>query len=125
MKTLLKIDYYVQITVFFGYIIFALINSLLQSGFAQVWFKFYFVVGGFQLASYFVKIILGFWKDLFIKIYGIMILPIWLVLLLEKCYITIDALFIIPFYGLLISPVMAFFYQLYCWDKSKNPLLKL
>ncbi|WP_165592792.1 hypothetical protein [Chryseobacterium sp. JAH] len=47
MKTFLKIDYYAQITVFFGYIIFALINSLLQNGFAQVWFKFYFVVGGF------------------------------------------------------------------------------
>lgn len=125
MKTFLKIDNYVQITVFFGYIIFALINSLLHNGFAQVWFKFYFVVGGFQLASYFIKIILGFWKDLFIKIYGIMILPIWLVLLLEKCYITIDALFIIPFYGLLTSPVMAFFYLLYCRDKSKNPLLKL
>jgi hypothetical protein len=125
MKTLLKIDCYVQITVFFGYIIFALINSLLQNGFAQVWFKFYFVVGGFQLASYFVKIVLGFWKDLFIKIYGIMILPIWLVLLLEKCYITIDALFIIPFYGLLTSPVMAFFYLLHCRDKSTNPSLKL
>lgn len=125
MKTFLKIDHYVQITVFFGYIIFALINSLLHNGFDQVWFKFYFVVGGFQLASYFVKIILGFWKDLFIKIYGLMILPIWLVLLLEKCYITIDALFIIPFYGLFTSPVMAFFYLSYCRDKSKNPLLKL
>lgn len=125
MKTFLKIDYYVQITVFFGYIIFALINSLLQNGFAQVWFKFYFVVGGFQLISYLLRIIVGCWTDLFMKVYGIMILPIWLVLLLEKCYITIDALFIIPFYGLLTSPVMAFFYLLYCRDKSKNPLLKL
>ena len=125
MKTFLKIDYYAQITVFFGYIIFALINSLLQNGFAQVWFKFYFVVGGFQLISYLLRIILGCWTDLFMKVYGIMILPIWLVLLLEKCYITIDALFIILFYGLLTSPVMAFFYLLYCRDKSKNPFYKL
>lgn len=125
MKTFLKIDYYVQITVFFGYILFALINSQLQNGFAQVWFKFYYVVGGFQLISYLTRIILGFWKDLFIKIYGIMILPIWLVLLLEKCYITIDALFIIPFYGLLTSPVLAFFYLFYCRDKANNPSVQL
>jgi len=125
MKTFLKTDYYLQLTVFFGFIIFAMINSLLPNGIAQVWFKFYFVVGGFQLVSYFVKIILGFWKDLFIKIYGIMILPIWIILLLEKSHISIDALFIIPFYGLFTSPVMAFFYLFYCRDKSKNPLVNL
>jgi len=125
MKTFLKIDYYIQITVFFGYIIFALINSQLQNGFAQVWFYFYYVVGGLQLISYLLRIILGFWKDLFIKIYGIMILPIWLILLLEKFYINIDPLFFILFYGLFTSPIMAFFYLFYCRDKANNPSVQL
>lgn len=125
MKTFLKIDYYIQITVFFGYIIFALINSQLQNGFAQVWFYFYYVVGAFQLISYLTRIFLGFWKDLFIKIYGIMILPIWLILLLEKFYINIDPLFFILFYGLFTSFVMAFFYLFYCRDKANNPAVQL
>ena len=125
MKTFLKIDYYAQLIVFFGYIIFGILHGLIIKDTFLVWFNFYFVVGGFQLVSYSIKILMGFWTDLFIKFYGIMILPIWFILLLEKFHITIDILSFIPFYGLLTSPFMAFFYLFYCRDKSKNPLVKL
>jgi len=77
------------------------------------------------LVSYLIKIILGFWTDLFIKIYGILVLPIWLIFLLNEFSITIDMLSFIPLYGLFTSPFMAIAYLFYCRDKSKDYLAKI
>lgn len=124
MKTFLKTDYYLQIAVFFGYIIIGFLYGLIKDDLFSVWFIFYFVVGGFQLVSYIIKIFMGFWTDLFMKIYGVMILPIWIFFLLNELNVHIDVLSFIPIYGLFISPFLAVAYLLYCRDKSKNYLVK-
>ena len=125
MKTFLKIDYYLQMIMFFGYIILGSLYGFIKNDSFPIWFMFYFAVGGFQLVSYLIKIILGFWTDFFMKTYGIMILPIWLVFLLNEFNIQIDILSCIPIYGLITSPFLAIAYLFYCRDKSKDPLSKL
>lgn len=122
MKTFLKVDYYLQIIVFFGYIIFGFVYGLIKSDLFSVWWMFYFVVGGFQLISYLTKLMMGFWNDLFMKIYGVLILPVWFALLLYQINLHLD--FIVVF-GALASPFLAFFYLFYCRDKSKNPEAEL
>lgn len=125
MKAFLKTDYYLQLIMFFGYLLIGFIINLLEDEFFSVWIWFYFIVGGAQLISYIIKLCLGFWSDLFIKVYGITIMPIWIVLLLNELHINIDAINTIPFYGLFVSPFMAIAYLFYCRDKSKNPTVKL
>lgn len=125
MKTFLKIDYYLQMIVFFGYIILGFFYGRIKDDFFTVLFIFYFAVGGFQLISYLIKILMGFWTDLFIKIYGIMILPIWIFFLLNEFDIKIEALSFIPVYGLFVSPFLAIAYLIYCRDKFTNSLGEL
>ncbi len=125
MKTFLKIDYYLQLAVFFGYITIGFVYGLIKDDLFAVWFIFYFVVGGFQLVSYLIKILIGFWTDLFIKIYGVLILPIWIVLLLDRLSFPTDIFAFIPVYGLFTSPFLAIAYLLYCRDKSENHLVRL
>lgn len=125
MKVFLKIDYFLQVTMFFGYIFWGIVYKIIENDLFSVWFNFYFVVGGFQLISYLIKILMGFWTDLFMKIYGILILPIWIVLLLNECKIYIDLIDGIPFYGMFSSPFLAIAYLFYCRDKSKDHLTEL
>jgi hypothetical protein len=125
MKTFLKIDCYLQMIVFFGYIIIGFLYGHIKNDFFTVLLVFYFAVGGFQLVSYLIKILMGFWSDHFMKIYGIMILPIWIFFLLNEIDIQIDMLSFIPVYGLFTSPFLAVAYLIYCRDKSENYLAKL
>ncbi len=66
---------------------------------------------------------MGFWNDLFIKFYGFMIVPVWIVLVFDRLDLTIDMLSFIPAYGLLTSPFLSVTYILYCREKFKyNPV---
>jgi len=125
MKTFLKIDYYLQMAVFFGYIIIGLLYGIIKNDLFPVWFIFYFAVGGFQLVSYLIKIFMGFWTDLFMIMYGVMILPIWIFFLLNEFNIHINVFSFIPGYGILASPFLAVAYIFYCRDKSKSYLMTL
>lgn len=125
MKTFLKIDYYFQLLFFIGYIISGVIYSFMNSEFFSSLFLFYFVVGGAQLISYLIRLTLGFWSDLFFKIYGIMILPIWLIFLLYFFGISIDFLFFITYLGVIYSPFLAIAYLFYCKEKSNDYTVKL
>lgn len=125
MKTFLKIDYYLQLIVLVGYLIVSFVYSLVEDKFFYMWMLFYFIVGGFQLFSYIIKLFIGFWSDLFMKIYGIMILPIWFAFLLNSFNINIDLISLLPFYGLFISPFFAIAYIFYCRDKSNDYKMKL
>lgn len=119
MKTFLKIDFHLQIIIFFGYLVTAFIKITIKTDLFLPWFMFYFIVGGFQLVSYMIRICIGFWKDLFFKIYGFIILPIWLYLLLSILNFPLDLLFFIPVVGIFISPIMAIAYLFYCKENIK------
>ncbi|SFT34338.1 hypothetical protein SAMN05421857_0210 [Chryseobacterium formosense] len=125
MKTFLKIDYYLQLTVFFGYLVIGILYQLIENNLFSVWFNFYFVVGGVQLVSYLLKVMIRFCTDLFIKIYGILILPIWIYLLLNKINFPLDLFSFIPVTGIFLSPIMAVAYLFYCREKSKDFLTTL
>ncbi|MDQ1161562.1 hypothetical protein QE422_001930 [Chryseobacterium sp. SORGH_AS 447] len=125
MKTFLKIDYYLQLTVFLTYILFGITYGFFKNKLFTVWIAFYFVVGGFQLVSYIIRIFIGSWNDLFIRFYGFMIVPIWIVLLFDRLGITIDMLSFIPAYGLLTSPFLSITYLLYCREKFKYYTVQL
>ena len=122
MKTFLKIDYYLQLIIFFGYISIGVIYGVIKNDLFSVWWMFYFVVGGFQLISYLTKLMMGFWNDLFMKIYGVLILPVWFALLLYQIDFHFDSIVV---FGAFASPFMAFFYLFYCRDKFKNPEAEL
>jgi len=77
MKTFFKIDAIVQQLVF-GIMIFYLIFSYQQNTFGGKIFYFYFVVGGFQLVSFLIRLILNYKKSLVFKIYGILLIPVWI-----------------------------------------------
>lgn len=111
--------------VLFGYLGFAVVEITIKTDFFLPWFMFYFFVGGFQLLSYIIRFCLGYWKDLFFKIYGFVILPVWLYLLLSRLNFPLDLLSFIPLVGLFISPIMSIAYLFYCRDKSKEPLEEL
>lgn len=82
MKTFFKIDVIVQQLVF-GIMIFYLIFSYQHNSFGDKIFYFYYVVGGFQLVSFLIRFILNYKKSLIFKIYGILLIPVWITLFLS------------------------------------------
>lgn len=115
MKTFFKWDFYIQITVFIIFIIVATIYSVYDD--AGVWFLFYFVVGGVQLISFFIRCIASYKKNWAFIAYGFFILPVWLTLLLAITGINeIGYVFIIPAAAVFYSPFFALFYLFYCYE---------
>jgi|GEM_PF-674441 len=82
MKTFFKIDVIVQQLVF-GIMIFYLIFNYQQNTFGGKIFYFYYAVGGFQLVSFLIRFLLNYKKSLIFKIYGFLLLPVWITLFLS------------------------------------------
>lgn len=82
MKTFLKIDYYLQTGIFLGmisYLIFEFINT----DFVRKLFYFYYIVGGLQFLSFIVRHFLNYNKSKFYKIYGLLLIPVWIIFLIS------------------------------------------
>ena len=77
MKTFFKIDFYVQIVIFFGMISY-LIFEYITTDFVNQIFYFYYIVGGFQILSFLVRRFLNYKKSKFYKIYGFLLIPVWI-----------------------------------------------
>ncbi len=82
MKTFFKIDFYVQIVIFFGMISY-LIFEYITTDFVNQIFYFYYIVGGFQILSFLVRRFLNYKKSKFYKIYGFLLIPVWITFLLS------------------------------------------
>ena len=82
MKTFFKIDFYVQIVIFFGMISY-LICEYITTDFVNQIFYFYYIVGGFQILSFLVRRFLNYKKSKFYKIYGFLLIPVWITFLLS------------------------------------------
>ena len=82
MKTFFKIDFYVQIVIFFGMISY-LIFEYITTDFVNQIFYFYYIVGGFQILSFLVRRFLNYKNSKFDKIYGFLLIPVWITFLLS------------------------------------------
>jgi hypothetical protein len=119
MKTFTKIDYYIQLlAVVVGFL--SLINRFQDMG----GLRFYFIVGGSQLISFLIRLFLKEKKSPVYIAYGILILPIWIILLFFFLYgNTIHYpgfLVYILIFSLMYSPVMAFIYIYYCYKTYQS-----
>lgn len=112
MKTFAKNDFYFQLTIFV-IISITIIISLLIGNEKLIWL-FYFGVGISQLISYLIRCTYSYKKSLIFKIYGCLILPVFLSLILLVISGSMDdicAIFmIIPLFSLYYSPVLAIIY---------------
>lgn len=118
MKTFLKIDYHLQLSIFLVASCIVLVSLLV--GEEKLIFVFYFGVGFSQLISYCIKMFYKYEKSIIFKIYGFLIIPIFLSLLglylFGNCNGIASFCLIIPALSIFYSPVMAI---LYLYDSYK------
>ncbi|NIF06567.1 hypothetical protein F3J23_14050 [Chryseobacterium sp. Tr-659] len=114
MKTFVKYDYYIQL--------FSIIAGVVISiaGFEKWRFMaFYFIAGISQLISFLIKLLLDSKKSKEFIIYGILILPVWIsILIVFVLKLNNDAtnfLGYILIFSLCYSPAMAFVYVYDCY----------
>ena len=125
MKTFFKIDFYVQIMILFGMVSY-LIYENITTYYVRNLFYFYYIVGGFQILSFIVRYFLNYKKSKFYKIYGILLIPVWITFLFFFYFKKIDLGFLnqlgVIFYIMFYS---AFFYApilsvIYIFDIKKT-----
>lgn len=125
MKTFFKIDFYVQIVILFGMISYLIFEYITTDRVRNI-FYFYYIVGGFQILSFLVRLFLNYNKSKFYKIYGILLIPVWMTFLYLLQGKTIDLGILnqlgVIFYLMLYS---AFFYApilsvIYIFDIGKT-----
>lgn len=115
MKTFLKYDFYLQAAVLVLYILGFLFIQPLEIRQDKYFMSFYFKIGGIQLLSFLIRLMLNYPKNWLYKIYGIFILPVWLVLLLFPTGRIPDFCLMILILSLYYSPVgvLAYIYHTY------------
>lgn len=119
MKTFFKLDYYLQVFVFLATIIGILIFILFKDK-SEALFFFYFIVGGSQLVSFIIRLLMKYPKDLIYKLYGWFIMPIWIGFLPAILDISAMAyLYIFVLLGFFYSPILSVIYLFYCHKTSK------
>ncbi|KFC18186.1 hypothetical protein SAMN04488097_3866 [Epilithonimonas lactis] len=81
MKTFFKIDFYIQTFIFILMISYLIFEYITKDFLYQI-FYFYYIVGGFQIFSFFIRIFLHYKKSKSYKIYGFLLIPVWINFLL-------------------------------------------
>lgn len=124
MKTFAKNDFYFQLTIFVIISVIVLISFLLRSEKLILIYLFYFGVGISQLVSYLIRCSYNYKKSLIFKIYGCLIFPVFLSLILLVISASFDDLaeifMIIPMLSLYYSPVLAILYLIDCYNFYKS-----
>lgn len=118
MKTFAKNDFYFQLIIFVTISVIVLISFLLRS--EKLIYLFYFGVGISQLVSYLIRCSYNYKKSLIFKIYGCLIFPVFLSLILLVISANFDDIagifMIIPILSLYYSPVLAVLYLIDCYQ---------
>lgn len=116
MKTFIKYDFYFQSTIFIAYIIGWLIIKHYDLIFENYFLLFYHVIGGAQLLSYLIRLRIKYPKNWMYILYGIFIIPVWLIYFYDSQIETVDEVFFyILFYGFIYSPFLAISYIIYTY----------
>jgi len=118
MKTFAKNDFYFQLTIF-AIILITVIMVLLAGNEKIIWL-FYFGIGISQLVSYLIRCSYNYKKSLIFKIYGYLILPIFLSFILLAICGGNDSVaqyfIVIPVLSFFYSPILAFLYLIDCYQ---------
>jgi hypothetical protein len=116
MKTFIKYDFYFQIL----FLIIGIISIFIMDDSYIQGILFYFFVGIPQLISYIIKLFFKIEKSSIFIIYGVLILPVWISVLLliifESHYEVFNMVGGILIAGFLYSPILAL---LYIFDNYK------
>ncbi|SFN03899.1 hypothetical protein SAMN05421594_0559 [Chryseobacterium oleae] len=107
MRTFVIIDFYIQL-------IMLMTGMILASFGGYNFLLFYYVTGSAQLISFLIRLFLPIKKSVFYIIYGILIIPVWVSILLKYAsvanYDISQILMSVLFASLFYSPVMAVIY---------------
>ncbi|WP_419870453.1 hypothetical protein [Chryseobacterium sp. CT-SW4] len=122
MKTFFKYDFYVQMAVLLVIGCIVLADLTLRN--SELLILFYLGVGISQLISYLIRCSYSYKKSLLFKIYGYLILPVYLsflVLLLFGNNNMIAMVFLVfPVLAFFYSPVMAVLYVIECYRQMQK-----
>lgn len=118
MKKFIKYDYYVQL---FFLILGPL--ALIMGGLSGL-IVFYFIIGIPQLISYLIRLFLNIKKAPFYHVYGILIIPVWISVLLIAIFKIGNDIMEIPstimMMAVFYSPILAIFYVYECHSMYKS-----
>ncbi|KIC63732.1 hypothetical protein [Chryseobacterium taiwanense] len=121
MKAFLKYDFYFQSTIFIAYIIGWLVIEHYDLIFENYFLLFYHVMGGIQLLSYLIRLGLKYPKNLMYILYGIFIIPVWLIYFYDSQIEKVGEIFFyILFFGFIYSPFLAISYIIYTYIAYKS-----
>ena len=121
MKTFFKYDFYFQTIIFIAYIVGWFIIEHCDLFFENYFLLFYHLIGGVQLLSYLIRFGLKYPKNLMYILYGILIIPVWLIYLYNIQIERVDGLpYYILFSGFFYSPLLAISYIIYTYITYKS-----
>lgn len=132
MKKFFVIDFWMQLVLITSFFSFILIDYIVNRKIESFFYYFHFIIGGFQLLSFLIRVYFKYKKSIIFKIYGIFIIPIWIILffavVLQGASIDLGELnqiagvFLFYLYlSLFFSPFFAIIYVYYCYSTYKNP----
>lgn len=114
MKTFFKYDFYFQLLMLIAYLLGWIFIKLFNIDWENYFLLFYYAVGGAQLISYLLRLMMKYHKNWMYIIYGILIIPVWLILFYEIQIEKVGGFyFYILFFSLAYSPVLALVYIFY------------
>lgn len=121
MKIFFKYDFYFQCIIFIAYIIGWLIIEHYDLISENYFLSFYHIIGGAQLLSYLIRFGLKYPKNLMYIVYGILIIPVWLIYLYDIQIERVGGIFFyILFSGFFYSPLLAISYIIYTYITYKS-----
>ncbi len=118
MKKFIRYDYYIQL-------FFLILGPLvcITEGLSGL-ILFYFIIGIPQLISYLIRLFLSIKKTPFNYVYGILIIPVWISVLLIAIFKIGNDITEIPsiimMMAIFYSPVLAVFYVYECYSMYKS-----
>lgn len=98
------------------YSVFAIVND----NFINI-LLYHYVVGGIQLASFLIRFLSNGMNHLFLKIYAILVMPVWISLIAQLLDFPFDdfwAFFL--YYGFVSCPIVSLFYPIYCFETYRK-----
>ena len=121
MKTFLKYDCILQTALVVGYGVVIAVLMLLGKRHSDFTFSFYFVVGFLQLVSFLIRLNENYPKGFIYYFYGLMIMPVWFILLILVLGIDFfDFGVVILIAALYYSPVLAVLYLVELYYSYRN-----
>jgi hypothetical protein len=116
MKTFFKYDYYFQLSILVAYVLGWISIELFNINWGNYFLLFYYIVGGSQLISYLLRLMMSYPKNWIYVMYGIFIIPVWLILLYQTQIRIVNGFFFyILFSSFFYSPVLALVYIFYTY----------